>query len=337
MSVYAPALGYIWKNAKEFGLDPDELFKEAGIDPGLRLDTSARVGDRQVNDLIWIAKKQSKDKDFIFALADHLHPSYLGALGYAWLTSFSLRKSFKRLEKYAHLVSDAVDVDLKDRENELNIIFNFHSVDSHHPALLEDEWLITSVKLCRMNCGESFSPARVCFQQPTPSNLQTYQWYFRCELIFDSESTALAIPSAIADEPLPGFNAQIVHHLDQMIVDYLAQQEKLDIVGRTKAEIAKELPTGDISMEAVASALGVSLRTLSRKLKDEGESFKKLLITTRQELSEQYIQDKSLSTTEISFLLGFSETSSFSRAYKSWNGLSPSAHREAMAQPNPSS
>jgi hypothetical protein len=59
MSVYAPALGHIWKTAKEFGLDPEELFKEAGIDPGLRLDTGARVGDRQVTDLFWIAQKQS--------------------------------------------------------------------------------------------------------------------------------------------------------------------------------------------------------------------------------------------------------------------------------------
>ncbi len=330
MSVYAPALGHIWKTAKEFGLDPEELFKEAGIDPGLRFDTSARVGDRQVTDLFWIAHKQSKDKAFVFDLADHLHPSYLGALGYAWLTSFSLRKSFKRLEKYVHLVSDATDVDLKNCENELHITFSFHSVDRHHPSLLEDEWLVTSVKLCRMNCGESFSPARVYFQQCAPSNIQIYNEYFRCELVFDSESTTLVIPTAIADDPLPGSNAEIAHHLDRMIVDYLAQRDKLDITGRVRKEIVKELPSGDISMEVVASALGVSTRTLMRKLKDEGESFKKLLVNTRRQLSERYVEDKSLSVTEISFLLGFAETSSFSRAYKSWTGVSPSEHRLAM-------
>jgi hypothetical protein len=128
MTVYAPALGYIWENAKEFGLDPEKLFKEAGIDPALRFDTSARVGDRQVNDLLWIAKKQSKEKAFVFALADHLHPSYLGALGYAWLTSFSLRKSFKRLDKYVRQASATAQLrslleaihDCRDKANALD-------------------------------------------------------------------------------------------------------------------------------------------------------------------------------------------------------------------------
>jgi AraC-like DNA-binding protein len=331
VSVFAPALGFIWESAKEYGLDAEALFREAGIDPKLRLDPSARVSDKQLDNLFYLAKQQSHDEDFVFHLVNQLHPSYLGALGYAWLTSSSLRKSFQRLEKFARLVNDALEVRLKEVADEFYVTIAPGSVDYRDPAFWEEERLITWVKMCRMNCGDSFRPTRVYFLQSEPSNIHTYYEYFRCELIFDSESTTLVFPAAIADEPLPGFNAQFVHHFDQMIIDYLGQQEKLDIIGRTKAEILKELPSGEISLEMVATALNFSTRTLSRKIRDEGESFKNLLASTRQELSEKYIQNKSLSLTEISFLLGFSETSSFSRAYKCWTGSTPSENREAMS------
>jgi AraC-like DNA-binding protein len=71
----------------------------------------------------------------------------------------------------------------------------------------------------------------------------------------------------------------------------------------------------------------MSSRTLTRKLRERGETFKELLAGIRRELAEKYIMDNSLTLTEISYLLGFSENSSFSRAYRGWTGMSPSAHR----------
>jgi AraC-like DNA-binding protein len=138
------------------------------------------------------------------------------------------------------------------------------------------------------------------------------------------------MPVSVADEPLPGFNPQIVQQMDQMIIDYLAKLDRNDVLGRARAAILKLLPSGEVSLESVANALNISARTLTRKLNDEGESFKNLLAKTRRDLSEKYIMDKSLTLTEISFLLGFSEASSFSRAYKSWTGRSPSLHRSAI-------
>jgi len=76
--------------------------------------------------------------------------------------------------------------------------------------------------------------------------------------------------------------------------------------------------------------LNMSSRNLARKLADEGQSFKGLLTEVRRELAEKYIRDRSLTLTEISFLLGFAEMSSFSRAYKGWSGSSPSAHRQSI-------
>ena len=157
-----------------------------------------------------------------------------------------------------------------------------------------------------------------------------YYEFFRCELLFSVETAEIVMPISVADEPLVGFNPQLVQNLDQMIVDYLAKKDQDDIVSRTRAEILNGLPSGTVSLESVADALHMSTRSLIRKLADENESFKNLLASIRKELGEKYVMNKGLSLTEISFLLGFSETSSFSRAYKNWTGMSPRAHRASL-------
>lgn len=115
-----------------------------------------------------------------------------------------------------------------------------------------------------------------------------------------------------------------------MIIDYLSDLDKDDIIGRTRAEIIRQLPSGGVSLETVSSALNAAQRLLTRKLQEKNETFRNSLATTRRNFSEKYVLDKNLSLTEVSLVLGFSETSSFSRSYKTWTGQSPSAHREAI-------
>jgi len=254
----------------------------------------------------------------------------MGALGYAWMTSASLRKAFGRLSRYARILADDAIIRLDDQGKTLHVLLESESADIRDPALRERLRFANAVKLCRMNCGDSFKPARVLFRQSEPSSPAAFYSFFRCELQFDSDASVLVIDSAVADQPLSGFNAQLGNLLEQQIIDYLARLDKQDIVGRTKSVIFEQLPSGQVSVEEVATELNKSVRTLRRKLSEKGTSFKELLTQTRQELGERYIHDASLSLTEIAFLLGFSDSSSFSRAYRTWTGKSPSEQRSAL-------
>jgi AraC-like DNA-binding protein len=335
MSLLAPSLNYIWKVCSDYGLDSQSLFELAGIDPALRLDVSARVSAHKMDELIWHAKQLSNDDAFAFKLAAHLHPSYLGALGYAWMTSSTLRKAFQRLGRHTALVYDEVRVLRKDHGGEFHVIIETDESGLHDPALRERGKMAVTVQLCRLVYGEQFNPVRISFRHPASSNVHAYYEFFRCKLDFDADVTELVIPVAMADEELPGFNPQLVHKFDELIVEYLRQRDRSDIVARTRGAIFEELPSGEASLEKTAATLNMSSRNLSRKLAERGESFKGLLAEIRRELAEKYIRDRSLTLTEISFLLGFSEASSFSRAYKGWNGLTPSLHRENLfAQPD---
>ena len=330
MSLFAPSLNYLWKVLTNFGVDPLPLFQQAGIDPALRLDVSARVSAQQMDDLVWHAKQLSHDDAFAFKLAAQLHPSYLGALGYAWMTSASLRKAFERLSRHTAMVYDELRVPLEEHNGEFHVIIEMDESGLHDTALRERGKMAIAVQLCRMICGEQFNATRISFRHAPPVNAPAYYEFFRCHLDFDAEVTEMVIPVALADEELPGFNPQLVHTFDELIIEYLRQRDRSDIVGRTRGAIFEELPSGEVSLQKTALMLNMSSRSLARKLAEQGQSFKALLHEVRRELAEKYIRDRSLTLTEISFLLGFAEMSSFSRAYKGWSGSSPSAHREAL-------
>lgn len=330
MSLFAPVLGFLWKSADAFGLDAESLMREAGIDPNLRMDINARITEQQFDHLAWLARRESHDDAFIFHLIENMHPSYLGALGYAWMTSATLRRAFERAQRYYGLVTTHTRVHLEERGDELAVQFLSHNDGVHDLALRERIRLVAPVQLCRMSYGATFKPLRCHFSHPAPADIRAYEEYFRCELRFDQPDARLVIAREVADEALAGFNPEIVRELDRMIVDYLARLDRNDILSRTRAAIIQELPSGQASLERTATMLALSPRTLARRLADEGESFKSLLAEVRRELGEKYILDTSLSLTEISFLLGFSEASSFSRAFRNWTGQSPSAHRSAL-------
>jgi len=132
------------------------------------------------------------------------------------------------------------------------------------------------------------------------------------------------------DKRLTGSNDQLAKLNEHIVVKYLAHREKADILNRAKAAIIDNLGSGNVNETSVAESLHMTPRNMHRKLQKEDSSFKILLTETRRELAQQYIQDRSKTLTEISFLLGFSEVSSFSRAYKGWTGQPPSEARQIL-------
>ena len=114
---------------------------------------------------------------------------------------------------------------------------------------------------------------------------------------------------------------------ERVITKYLAQFERGSVKLQVEAKLLEQLPSGHTSQESIAKALHLSSRSLQRKLKEEGTTYKQLLEDTRRELAAQYVKESELSVGEITFLLGFSEPANFSRAFKRWTGVSPSAYR----------
>jgi AraC-like DNA-binding protein len=118
---------------------------------------------------------------------------------------------------------------------------------------------------------------------------------------------------------------------DQLMADYLARLDRDDVIAQVRRKLLACFPAGVPTQATVARALGMSSRTLHRRLADAATSFEKLLDDTRRELAVEYLRRSDYSVGEVAYLLGFAETSSFNRAFRRWTGRSPSEFRQPKA------
>lgn len=328
MSVYAPTLIILWKTIESYGIDPRPLFAAEGIKVQLPLDPSVRIQYEKVDRIRANAVRLCGDEAFGIRSATAYVSSQLGALGHAWLASLTLRKAFDRLERFIRVVNDKAVVQVNDVGACMVVTLGL-DLPSDCVSVRDDGALAMITKMCRLVCGDNFRLTTVNFKHEAPRDLKPFFEYFGCELNFDQAENQLLIPLSIADEYLVGGDSELALLNDQVVTRRLALMDRNDIVTRVQSALMEQLPNGHISDDSVANALHMSARTMHRKLTEVNQSFRTLLVEMRRDLAEHYILDNSLTLTEISMLLGFSEPSSFSRAYKSWTGSAPSEARQA--------
>lgn len=324
----ASLAGLLWKILEFYGLDPDSLFRSEGLDPGKMRDPNARFPDARVDALWDRAGSLIADPCFGLRAARCWHPSMLGALGYAWLASSTLRTAFGRLERYRRLLADVSDIRLAQTQTGMSIRLIAPRQQERDIPGLADASLSTLLDMCRVNYGDALDPVSVSLRRAQPPCSGQYFAFFRCPVIFSAPVNELILPLEAMDLPLPTSNKQMATLHDQVVADVLARLEENDIVNQVKGLVIEHLPSGGVSEEEAAAALKVSTRTLQRRLREKGQSLGQLSESVRQELAMKYILNPGISLGEISYLLGFSEPSSFSRAFRRWTGKTPRQVRQ---------
>jgi len=328
MSVFAPTLTILWKTIESYGIDPTPLFEAENIKVRLPIDPSQRIPYEKIDRIRSKAVGLSGDEAFGVRSASVYSSSQLGALGYAWQASLTLRKACTRLERFIRVVNNQAVINVNDKDDCMVVTLQL-DLPSDCLSARDDTALATITRMCRLVCGDNFRLQAVNFKHAAPRDLKSYFEYFACPLNFDQPDNQLLIPLSIADEVLVGANSELALLNDQVVTRRLALMDRNDIVARVQSALMEQLPYGSISDDSVAEALHMSVRTMHRKLAEVNQSFRTILVEVRQDLAEHYIFDNSLTLTEISLLLGFSEPSSFSRAFKSWTGTAPSEARQA--------
>ena len=330
MSIFAPAISSFWRQIQDHGIDPEPLFRKHGVPASKLFDPNARISDLMISRIAAEVAEKSDDPFFGLKEEKYFMPSHIGPLGFAWLASTSLRSAFERLQRYIKVIHEKIQIVISEKQNALVITLHSESTyaSSHHRV---DAQLAILTRMCRFISGDEWNPAKVTLTYTQPPDTSYYFQLFRCPVEFNAEQNCLFIDKYKAEKQLTGSNKQLAQLNDHIVVRYLASQAKDDIVNQVKASILEYLGEGSVTESAIAQALHMSTRNLHRKLSAENTSFKQLLLNIRSELASQYINDPTLTLTEISYQLGFSEISSFSRAYKRWTGQSPSdARRESM-------
>lgn len=319
----------VHRGLTECGQDADALFTEAGLDPAALGDANARYPFDGMQRIWRLSVKATGDPDFGLAAARCWHPTSWNALGYAWLASATLRDAFERSARYSRLVSDAFLFELKPSNAGAWLVAQTRAAlpASHRAA--QDAMITTIVRMCRLSRGEQFRPLRVRFAYDKPESIDALSELLMAPMEFGCDSCGIEVSAADLDAELPTGNAELARANERVILNYLSRFDTKSIGLKVRTKLLEQLPSGNACEASVASALNMTERTLQRRLREEGTSYKMLLEEVRRELAAQYVAEPDLSFSEITYLLGFSEPSNFSRAFKRWTGKSPSDYRAA--------
>ncbi|EPJ82202.1 putative AraC family regulatory protein [Pseudomonas sp. CFII64] len=314
------------------GLDSVALCRAAGLDPQLMDDPNARYPVSDTTRLWQLAVQASGDPAIGLRVSRFVSPTTFHALGYALVASGSLREVFERIVRYHPVVSDALELDLQRAGDRYRFRFRVpaDSPAPAHEAL--DAFAAIYVRTCRNRLGRTYAPLAVYLQRPEPADATPWHHVFRAPIFFAAEENLLEFDCADFDSHLDDGNPELAQHNETVLNRTLERLQPLTWERRARAIIEAQLPEGEPCAESIAQNLHVSLRSLQRHLADEGCRYDLLLNEVRQNLALQHLSDPRNSLSEVAYLLGFADTSSFSRAFRRWTGQSPGQYREGVGK-----
>jgi AraC-like DNA-binding protein len=317
LSSYVKAVGRALDAA---GCDGAALLAEAGFDLKDLDGPDTRCPLVNTGHLWRIAVAATGDPAFGIKVANHYKHTTFHSLGYGTSASSTLKEAFERVQRYCHVVSDAVDYKFFRRGAEYHFIIE-PAVEISVEAI--DALVSSYLRMCRSMLGGHYSPLSIELRRPRPAITDDYERLWRAPLRFGAEQNRLIFDSDSIERLLETGNPELARQSDAISSRYLARIERFNVVARVREVLTQRLQDREPSQEEVAEILNVSARTLQRKLGDSGTTFKEMLDETRHALALAYLSVPH-SVSETTYLLGFSCTSSFTRAFRRWTGLSPS-------------
>ncbi|MEM9939686.1 MAG: AraC family transcriptional regulator ligand-binding domain-containing protein [Pseudomonadota bacterium] len=313
------------------GVETRDLVEGLGLDPDGPVDPASMVSSADY--YRFFAALEARDPsglDLPLRIGAAMHSDEYGAFGLAWKSAPDLRGSYVRSERYGRVLGTAETYALEPHTD--GVFYRLEKAgDGSRGMVLSNEASLSAVATISQEVSTApFRPISVFFKHDARGDLETYERHFGCPVHFGSNRDALLVseetldaPNRLGDETIAKF---FDRHLEQELA---ALADETGLEQRVRIAVAKVLSEGVPTLSAVASGLGMSARTLQRRLSDQGQSFQSLVDLARQELAQQLLRDTDYSLAEVAFLTGFSEQSGFTRAFKRWCGQTPRSYRLA--------
>ena len=317
-----------WVRIKAMGLTPAAVLRHSHL-PSTVYSGESLLTTAQLFALWRSIRELGKDptlgwKGIRDVGSDKYHPSLLAALN-----ARTYRDCLERLARYKQLCgAQEFRFTQEDDEFEVGVSWPF-AADEEPPELLLDAMFALVTELGRRGTKTALTPKRIELTRRAERENGLGE-YFGCPIKYRSRRNVLVLRAADVDLPFVAHNEELL----QMLAPQFEKQLKMGQAKETTAEKAKwilrRLLSGsrpDIAI--VAKELGMSERTLQRRITEEGKTFRQLLNETRKELVREYLSDEAIEITEAAFLVGFENTNSFYRAFRSWEGKTPAEWRAA--------
>ena len=274
--------------------------------------------------------------------AEYIHDPYFGLhmgefaeagswsiLGYMMMNCKNLGEAIEKSGRYSRIIGNLIEGKAHFRFNKVKVVF---STPPHAPKMSRhcfEAAFSSLVRMVRNLTGVKLSPLEVTFIYPKPASTAEYERVFCCPVLFEQKENSLTVDLKIGNTPILMANPGLLEYFEKYAQDFLAEMDRKDETTRavTKIILAR-LDDETLSIEKVAKEMAVSVRTLQNRLEAEGMVFSELLKGIRERLAKRYLSEN-YSVEQITYLLGFSEASTFRKAFKKWAGVTPKEYRES--------
>ena len=324
---------YVYKVVSQAseGVETRDLVEGLGLNPDGPIDPAQMVSSSDY--YRFFAELEARDPEGLelpLRIGASMRSDKYGAFGLAWKSAPNLRGSFNRAERYARVLS-SVEVYIFEPTSEGGFFTLLKEGDGSRGMQLSNEASISAVsEISRQVSAGRFTPSDIYFKHAPRGPIEAYAAHFGCPVHFETERDALFVSESMLETPNKLGDETIAHFFDQHLEQELAAlKDDTGLDQRVRIEVAQSLSEGVPNVSHIASRLGMSARTLQRRLSDKGHSFQSLVDLARQELAERLLKETQYSLAEVAFLTGFSEQSGFTRAFKRWAGQTPRSYRLA--------
>jgi len=312
------------------GLDKIALLESVGIDPDAPIDPKVMVADTDYYDFFErVARADPSGIELPLKVGASMQSDDYGAFGLAWKSALTLRSSYRRAERYARVLTSVASYRAEEADEGVYVRL-YRDGDRDRPGLrLSNEATIASVAAISGEVSMAeFRPLAVYFRHDAPGSIVAHERHFGCPVHFGTDRDALLISQETADAPNRLGDPSIVSFFDIHLDEELAKlDDEASLLRRLKNRISRSLSQGVPTVSGLAQHLGMSGRTLQRRLSARGYSFQALVDESRRELAQRLLRETDYPLAEIAFLTGFSEQSAFNRAFKRWAGQTPRSYR----------
>jgi AraC-like DNA-binding protein len=330
MNVSVRSVRPVLARLRALGIDVAAVVSAAGLDPPALHDADARIPHELALALWREAVQRSGDDAFGMHAAEDIRSGAFDVLDYATRSSATLGQGLRRLVRYHRILHDGAVVQL-DVEGEGALLTHALPTSAVLPRQVAEFIVAAWLVVARQATGVDFAPVEVRFRHRAPADASEHRRLFRAPIRFRSTANGMVLDRATLERPLvksdPGLCAVLERHLVELLERI---PRATGLTERVRQVVGRDLASGVPDAGAVARALHMSRRTFQRHLRDGGTSYRRLVEALRHELAMRYLAERGIAIGEIAFLLGFSETSAFHRAFKRWTATTPAAYRSGL-------
>ena len=319
--------GSNFSKLEELGVRASAVLRKAGLPPGYVNQPRVLLTTEELFAL-WRAVGEGSTNPAIGLLlgtenrTERFHP-----VGLAALSSENFGAAIDQMARYKQLTCPEQILQKKDAE-EWSIQFRWLLANEVEPPVLIECAFAWVLSLARHGTGTRLSPLRVEFVQPR-AHARTIERHFGCPVVYGGPRNAIVFRAADAQRPFVTRNAELLGMLAPQFEEELKRENgDENFLERVRVAIQQKLTGQRPTVEDIADALHISLRTLQRRLQDEGSSFQRVLEEARHQLARHYLNNSVLELNEAAYLLGYEDGNSFVRAFRSWEGVPPARWRE---------